>query len=554
MADIGLTWVRIGEFAWSKIEPTPDSLAWGWLDEAIETLGNAGLKVVLGTPTATPPRWMIDKHPDMVLVDAEGRPRKHGGRRHYCFSHIGYRAECERIVRLLASRYGRNPHIHAWQTDNEYGCHDTTLSYSSATHKGFQTWLRRRYQTPDVLNRAWGNAFWSMEYNEFEQIDLPNLTVAAAGPAHIVDFRRFSSDAVAEYNQLQVHIIRQHSDAPIFHNFMGAFTDFDAFRVGQDLDGASWDVYPLGSLDVGNFGDEAHKQRYRCQGDPDFQAFNHDVYRSVGAGRWWIMEQQPGPVNWAANNAAPLKGVVRLWTWEAFAHGAEAVCYFRWRQAPFAQEQMHAGLQHPDRGAAPATEAARTVAAELADLPEAEAARAPVAILYDYPSAWAWETLPHASTFSYVELVLSYYRSLRKLGLSIDIVSQENLGLNSYRLVIIPGLLTMTAGIVDALRKFDGWVVAGPRTGSKTPDTQIPVDLPPCLPGMNVKVTHVDTIRPGVRIPLAKGGAAVTWREQLETGEEVIENTEKGNAVAVQREKTVYIGAWLDAQALWVAC
>lgn len=132
MADLGLTWVRIGEFAWKRLEPAPGDYRFDWLDDAIAVLGAAGLKVVLGTPTATPPRWMLERHPDMLALDVEGRPRKFGSRRHYCFSHVGYRTECEQIVTRLAERYGRNPHVAAWQTDNEYGCHDTTISYSDA--------------------------------------------------------------------------------------------------------------------------------------------------------------------------------------------------------------------------------------------------------------------------------------------------------------------------------------------------------------------------------------------------------------------------------------
>ena len=127
MVDTGLTWVRIGEFAWSRLEPLPGELNFEWLDRAIETLGSAGLKVVLGTPTATPPRWMIAKHPDMLAIDKEGRPRKFGSRRHYCFSHRGYLDECRRIAGLLGERYGSNGHVAAWQIDNEYGCHDTAI-------------------------------------------------------------------------------------------------------------------------------------------------------------------------------------------------------------------------------------------------------------------------------------------------------------------------------------------------------------------------------------------------------------------------------------------
>ena len=221
MAETGLTWVRIGEFAWSRLEPKPGEYDFGWLDDAIEVLGAAGLKVVLGTPTATPPRWMLDRHPDMLAVDASGNPRRFGSRRHYCFSHEGYRDACAQIVTRLADRYGANPHVAAWQTDNEYGCHDTVLSYSENVRQAFRHWLRARYPGAgndgdiSALNRAWGNVFWSMEYGGFDEIDLPNLTVTEPNPSHVLDFRRFSSDQVVRFNRLQAEIIRQRSQAPI---------------------------------------------------------------------------------------------------------------------------------------------------------------------------------------------------------------------------------------------------------------------------------------------------------------------------------------------------
>ena len=211
MVDAGLRRVRIGEFAWSRIEPEPGRLAWDWLDRAIGVLGDAGLGVILGTPTATPPRWMLDRHPDMLAIGADGRPRGFGSRRHYCFSHVGYRDEAVRITRLLAQRYGRHEAVVAWQTDNEYGCHDTTLSFSDSARSGFRRWLADCYSSIEALNTAWGNVFWSMEYLDFDKIDLPNLTVTVANPAHWLDFRRYSSDQVVAFNAAQVAVMREHS-------------------------------------------------------------------------------------------------------------------------------------------------------------------------------------------------------------------------------------------------------------------------------------------------------------------------------------------------------
>jgi len=548
MVQAGLSWVRIGEFAWSRIEPREDNFNWDWLDSAIETLGKAGLKIVLGTPTATPPRWMLTKHPDILACDKNGRPRKFGSRRHYCFSHEGYKLECDRIASKLGERYGKNPHIQSWQIDNEYGCHDTTLSYSQAAEAAFRVWLLEKYKSIEALNTAWGNVFWSMEYGNFEEIDLPNLTVTEANPAHVMDFRRFSSDQVGAFNKVQVDVLRQHTDAPLIHNYMGRITDFDHFAVGQDLDIASWDSYPLGFLEDRSDDGDDWKQRFSRQGDPDFAAFHHDLYRAIGDGRWWVMEQQPGPVNWAPYNPAPLPGMVRLWTWEAIAHGAEVVSYFRWRQAPFAQEQMHAGLQRADYGDSPAMAEVSKVAGEISDLISGDADESPVAIVFDYKSAWAWEIQPQGKDFDYFRLVFDMYRGLRRMGLSVDILPPDTQDFGSRKLVLIPGLMAWTDGLRLAIETFRGKLILGPRTGSKTEDFQIPAHLPPDMNALDVKVTAVESLRPGSAIRLENGGAFHIWREFVEAQSAIIESTTDGHPAVVESGSVQYICGWPDQQ------
>ncbi|MEM8569642.1 MAG: beta-galactosidase [Pseudomonadota bacterium] len=556
MAEAGLTWVRIGEFAWSRLVPEPGKYAFDWLDDAIAVLGAAGLRVVLGTPTATPPRWMIERHPDMLPVDAKGRPRKFGSRRHYCFSHEGYKAECAKIVAQLAKRYGSNPHVAAWQTDNEYGCHDTTISYSDAARNAFGAWLRARYPGPSnsgdirALNDAWGNVFWSMEYGDFDEIDLPNLTVTEPNPGHVLDFRRFSSDQVAAFNRLQTEIIRAHSDAPIAHNYMGRVTDFDHFKVAADLDIASWDSYPLGFLEDRVPAPDAQRRTFARQGDPDFQAFHHDLYRAVGRGRWWVMEQQPGPVNWAPYNPAPLPGMVRLWSWEAFAHGAEAVCYFRWRQAPMAQEQLHAGLLRPDGAAAPGLVEARHVAVELAEAPDVSMVRAPVALIFDYDAEWAWAIQPHGAGLSYFELVFETYRALRKRGFSVDIIPPDPGALDGYALVFAPGLMHMPEALKTACAASGAVIVLGPRTAARDANMRIPVPLPPAFPGLDVTVAHVESLRPDTPVSLKSGGTIRSYREVLETGAEILEVTTEGEPALVAQGRLLYVAGWLDPEAM----
>lgn len=555
MAAAGLTWVRIGEFAWSRLEPDPGEMNWGWMDRAIETLGAAGLKVVLGTPTATPPRWMLDRHPDMLAVDAQGNPRKFGSRRHYCFSHTGYLEESRRITRLLAERYGTSPHVAAWQTDNEYGCHETTLSYSDAARTGFRTWLRAQYGDIDALNTAWGTVFWSMEYRGFDDIDLPNLLVTEANPSHVMAFRRYSSDMVVQFNRAQVDEIRARSTAPVSHNYMGRITDFDHFAVGSDLEIATWDSYPLGFLEDRVGADSEHQKRYAQQGDPDFQAFHHDLYRAVGRGRWWVMEQQPGPVNWAPYNPAPLPGMVALWTWEAFAHGAEAVCFFRWRQAPFAQEQMHAGLLRPDGQDAPAMQEVNELKRALAGASEVQQGTAPVALIFDYDAVWAWETQPHGADLSYFRLVFDHYRALRRAGLSVDILSPATRDFSAYKAVLAPGLMTLDPDLKTALEAAPCTVLLGPRTGARTHDFQIPVPLPPDFADLDVTVSRVESLRPDMPRALVGGGAVIGYIEEMEGNAAVVLQTQAGQTVAVAQENRIYCGAILNDAGLdrWVA-
>ncbi len=434
---------------------------------------------------------MVDKYPDMLAHGRDGQTRGFGSRRHYCFSHLPYRDQAARIARVLATRYGKNPHITAWQIDNEYGCHNTTQSYSPAARAGFRDWLAQKYQSIDALNRAWGNVFWSMDYDDFTQIDLPNICVTEPNPAFLEE----------------------------------ALEDND-----------DW------------------KARFYTQGDPDFQAFHHDLYRAVGRGRWWVMEQQPGPVNWAAWNPIPKAGMVRLWTWEAFAHGAEVVSFFRWRQAGFAQEQMHAGLLRSDGSDAEGLAEVTRVGQELAELGDiGTTPRADIALVFDYPSQWAWDVQPQGRDFDYFRVVFDTYRALRRLGLSVDIIPAQIDEIKGRRLIIIPALMQAEADFTQALNASDAVIVYGPRFASKAGGMMTNTNAPD-IDGLDVQVLRVATLRPNVQIALANGGFVKKWMEDLAVNGAVIEATVDGAAVVVGQDgvqdKRFYIGAWLDDTAL----
>ncbi|QGZ60039.1 beta-galactosidase [Paraburkholderia acidiphila] len=531
MKALGIAQVRIAEFAWSRIEPTPGEFDWGWLDRAIDTLGAAGLQVVMCTPTATPPKWLIDQHPDILPVGADGRVRGFGSRRHYDFSSPAYYEASRRICEAVAARYGQHPAVAYWQTDNEYGCHQTVVSYSPAAVKRFREWLKARYGSIDALNTAWGTVFWSMEYRSFDEIEAPVGTVTEAHPSHRLDYQRFASDEVQRYNRMQVDILRAHSPGrPIAHNFMQLFMEFDHYKVAADLDVATWDSYPLGALDQQWFAPEV-KARYLRTGHPDFASFNHDVYRGMSKLPFWVMEQQPGPVNWAHWNPAPLPGMVRLWSWEAFAHGAGCVSYFRWRQAPFAQEQMHAGLNTPDNrpdlGSAEAARVAEEIEAVLAAAKGGRDfdVKTPVALVLDYEAKWLFDIHPQGADFHYPRFAVEYYSALRALGFDVDIVS-VHAPLDGYRLVVVPPLPIVPDDFAQRLANSGAQVVIGPRTGSKTVDLQIPANLPPgplaaLLP---LRVWRVESLRPNiselVRFDMdgAHEGQARHWRDLIELG------------------------------------
>ena len=383
-----------------------------------------------------------------------------------------------------------------------------------------------------------------MEYNSFDQIELPNLLVCEPNPIHDLDFRRYSSDQVSAFNKVQYDILKsKRPDLPVIHNFMSRYTEFDHYELAKSLDVASWDSYPIGHLAVSDESEET-KRQYMRQGDPDNAAFHHDLYRTVGHGRWWIMEQQPGPVNWARFNPDPLPGMARLWAWEAFAHGAEVVSYFRWRQAPFAQEQMHAGLLRPDSEPAPAYAEAKQVAEELR-LTGLDGApgKARVALVFDYESEWAWEVQPQAAGFTHGAHVRDIYCAFRKHGIDIDILSPRTESFAGYDIVAIPALFAWTDELREAVANFDGHLLIGPRTGSKSKDFSIPARLGPDLSPnlLDAQVTRIDSVPPHVSVPVKGGGSARLWREKVETKGEVIMEDNEGLPVLISQGKIFYL-------------
>jgi len=558
MFDLGIRVVRIGEFAWSRLEPSRGDLQFDWLQRSLDILHKSGLQVVLGTPTATPPKWLVDSLPGMLALDEQGQARGFGSRRHYCFSSTAYRAECKRIVRLLAERFGEHPAIVAWQTDNEYGCHETILSYSIAAQTGFQAWCQQRYGDITSLNKAWGNVFWSMEYGSFEEIDLPVATVTEANPAHRLAFWRYSSDQVQSFNQDQTTILRElGGNVDLVHNYMGNFVEFDHYAVANDLDVASWDSYPLGFLDRDGSDPEELRKWYRS-GHPDTAAFHHDLYRGVGKGRWWVMEQQPGPVNWAPHNPAPLAGMVRLWTWEAFAHGAELVAYFRWRQMPQAQEQNHSGLCLPDGQTDTAFAEVKMVSEELAlltDLTTSQTDKAPVALVFDYHGDQMQRILRMGGEqHDPLHYTQEIYRACRLCGVNIDIVP-ASADLSDYRLILLCNQPIENDALCKRLAKLSATIVLFPGTGSRNDECAFPTTLGigAFRKLIDIQITRSETTPASIELLASSTEQQFRthhWRERVQTDLTATAYYEDGWGFHYARNNVHYLNAKLVAEDL----
>ncbi|MEM8851462.1 MAG: beta-galactosidase, partial [Pseudomonadota bacterium] len=241
-----------------------------------------------------------------------------------------------------------------------------------------------------------------------------------------------------------------------------------------------------------------------------------------------------------------LPGMVRLWTWEAFAHGAETVCWFRWRQAPFAQEQQHAGLRRPDDGPGHAWAEAVQVAQELRDAPDVETGQAQVALVFDYVSQWAWEVQPQGNGFDHFALCFDLYRALRALGLSVDILPPDTAALDGYALTLIPGLLTLDGPLRAAVARAEGLVLTGPRTDLKTSELRFRDPLGPDLPGLDATSIMEETFPPDAPRPLRQGGEVTLWLEHLHTAEEGAEATDDGTPVLIRRGRRAHLAGWPD--------
>ncbi|MBK9925171.1 MAG: beta-galactosidase [Anaerolineales bacterium] len=427
MKEAGVNLVSLGIFSWTKMEPKPGVFDFAWLDQIIDLLYAHGVSVNLATPTASPPAWMVTKHPEMLPITVDGVKLWQGSRRHYCPHNPDYRKYATRIAAQLAERYKDHPALAMWHVDNEYGCHISEC-YCDNSAAAFRVWLKEKYGTLDKLNLAWGTAFWSQIYTDWEEIHHPKRSPAQINPTQQLDWSRFSSDSwlvCFEEQKSTLKAITPH--IPVTTNFMGFHKGVDYFKFAQHEDVVSQDSYP------DTF-------------DPDWMAqagMVCDLIRSVGERRPWIMmEQATSQVNWRQRNAVKRPGVMRLGSYQAVARGANGVMFFQWRQSKAGAEKHHSGMVPHGGTETRVWREVKTLGNELKKLDPilTSQVKADVAILMDWNNWWALELDSKPSVdLKLLPQLYSYYKPLFDRNITVDFAHPES-DLSKYKLVIAPNL------------------------------------------------------------------------------------------------------------------
>lgn len=554
MQDAGIRMVRIGEFAWNRMEPREGRYELDWIERAIAMAARHHIVTVLGTPTDAPPAWLTQKYPDTLRVDADGRTARHGMRRQFSYSSPRYRELCRKVVDQMALRFGHDPHVIGWQIGNEY----TDDSFDDSARRLFEQWLKTKYQTLDALNLRWTTSYWSQTYDRWDQIP---LEASRGNPGLLLDYKRFVSDVWRDFQRNQLEAIRKHAAKSqwVTTNLggLGWANRFDRREIARDLDFISWDDY------VG----QGHLDWIR-------NGAIHDLVRGWKRRNFWVMETQPGSVNWAPVSNSLDPGETRAMAWQAVGHGADCVAYWQWRSALNGQEQYHGAIVGPDGGPEPIYREVRQIGEEFARAAAVLRGTSPVsrvAILHDYDSRWAIDFQPHTQRYDQLAVLLGYYGPLAELTQSVDIVNpRENLDM--YRVVAAPSLNVISDELARHLVEYverGGHLVLGPRSGMKDEFNALnaqrqPGPLAPVLGG---RVEHYYPLLEDVPVSGAWGeGKAGIWAEHLSvraSDAAVVLRYGAGNgwlegqAAAITRPvgkgRMTYIGAVLDGNLMRAA-
>lgn len=460
MKAAGVNSVTLGVFSWSTLEPAPGAREFGRLDTLMDLMHENGIGVVLATPTSSPPPWLGRLHPDTLPVTEDGRTEWWGGRQHFSHSSATYRRYAAAITEDLAARYGGHPALTMWHINNEY----CTFDYGDEAAAAFRRWLREKHGTLEALNETWGTAFWSQGYDTWDGILPPRLPHYMRNPTQVLDFRRFTSDMLLECYAAERDIVRSHTPhLPVTSNFMPLWVGQDAWRWAQEEDVVSVDIYPDPRDPLG----------------AQSGALVQDMTRSQARGPWMLMEQAAGPVNWRGVNHPKPRGLGRLWSLQAVARGADAVCYFQWRQSRQGAEKFHSGMVSHAGEHGRTFQEVKQLGADLERIASGVSGRnvtADIAVLHDWNAWWAGAQDGRPSKLvDYPDILRAWHRALWQAHFTTDFAHPEH-DLTPYAVVVVPQLYALTDAAIDNLLahvRRGGTLVCGFQTGVADQDDRV---------------------------------------------------------------------------------
>jgi len=463
MRDLGINVVRMGEFAWTALEPEPGKFTFDWLTDALDMAASQGIRAILGTPTASLPPWLRKLHPEVLSGNEKG-PFDYGARKGHCLHSPALQLASDRIVEALARRFGQNPHIIAWQVDNEPGY--PFAMYDPLSLAAFRDWLQARYGTIELLNEVWGTVFWSHRYRDFNEIEFANNRPdGAANPGYRLDYRRFFSDSFLAFIRRQTDILRTHvGDRPIFTNWPNVTWSVDIYKAAGFLDCSAWDNYTRMP------GTHDHREQFTA-------GMNHDMCRCASPnGRFLIAEKAAQPPA-----HAPVEGI-RLQLFHELAHGALGTLYFEWRPPLRGAEQGFKSVLNIDGSFGTSADQIRQLSTDLHTLwPLLQGARTDADIAMIYCHENSWEQGFWCGNDGYDAELARVYAGLRTLGRNVDVVP-PTADLSRYRLIAAPGLQIVSDELAGKLRQFvftGGTLLLGPESGTRDTDNSLRPSLSP---------------------------------------------------------------------------
>ena len=466
----GINTVRMGEFAWSRMEPEEGHFVFGWLDDVVESLGQAGIRTIICTPTACPPAWLVTGHPEILYQDNRGVRRPFGGRRHYCYNNDFYREACVRITQKIAEHYGKTPWVAGFQIDNEPAQEGTGRCTCPVCRKKFSRWLEQKYGTIENFNQRSGAVFWSQEYQSFDQITPPVNSIEPGAqnlinafyenPLVRLDFERFSSDSQIEFQNSQTAVLRKYTGCPVTTNATGLATNsIDYYKSTEALDCYAFDYYPgLRNARV--------------------DSFPYAFARGVKEGApFWVLEFMSGGGHRLSGSGRlqPNPGALKQAVIQAFAHGAQALLHFQYRTFPYGAEQLNYAIVDMDGIPRRRYYEMKETAELLKKLEPLSKAQFPseAAILLDYDSHWALRIKPvNDPLFTYLDYGQKLYRSLERIGINADVISCHA-SWESYKVLLLPAAFILDADTRGRLREYvrqGGILIATFLTGVKNED------------------------------------------------------------------------------------